>query len=53
MMIWASKGVVLFKLKNSERILNIIPTARTFKVKGEVLTAVPHKIDETKKTSCN
>ena len=48
MMIWASKGVVLFKLKNSERIINIIPTARTFKVKGEVLTAVPHKIDETK-----
>jgi SNF2 family DNA or RNA helicase len=48
MMVHAKKRAVILKLKEPERVLNVIPSAKTFKVKGETLTAVPHRIEETK-----
>lgn len=38
----------MLKVKAPERILNVIPTARTFQWKGATLVAVPHKLDEVK-----
>ena len=48
MMVHAKKKAVILKLKDPDKVLNVIPSAKTFKVKGETLTAVPHRIEETK-----
>lgn len=48
MLIWPKKKALVFKLKEPEKILNVISTAKPFKVKGETYVAVPHKVDETK-----
>lgn len=39
---------LVLNLKNPERVLGVIPTARKFKYKGKDLVAVPHRNDETK-----
>jgi len=48
MLVWKKKKALLLKLKEPERVLNIITTAKKVKVKGVEYVAVPHKIDETK-----
>ncbi len=48
MMVHAKKKAVILKLKDPDKVLKVIPSAKTFKVKGETLTAVPHRIEETK-----
>lgn len=48
MIVWAKKKVLLIKSRNRERIHNVIPTAKEVKVKDHILSAIPHRIDETK-----
>ncbi len=48
MLIWEKKKAVILKTKKSDQILGVIPTAKAFKVKGQLLTAVPHRIEETR-----
>lgn len=39
---------LVLNLKNPERVLSVIPTARAFQYKGRSLVAVPHRPDEVK-----
>jgi SNF2 family DNA or RNA helicase len=48
MLIWKDKKALLLKSRNPDRITNVIPTAKTFTVKGIPYVAVPHKLTETK-----
>ena len=48
MLVWKDKQALLLKSRNPERITNVIPTAKTFTVKGIPYVAVPHKLTETK-----
>lgn len=48
MIVWEKKKALLLKLKEPERVLNVIPTAKQIRIKGELFTAVPHRLDETK-----
>jgi SNF2 family DNA or RNA helicase len=48
MLVWPKKKALIVKSRNPERILNIIPTAKSFTVKGVPYVAVPHKIEETR-----
>ena len=48
MLVWKQKQALLLKSRNPERITNVIPTAKTFSVKGVPYVAVPHKLTETK-----
>jgi SNF2 family DNA or RNA helicase len=48
MLVWKEKQALLLKSRTPERITNVIPTAKTFKVKGVPYVAVPHKHTETK-----
>jgi SNF2 family DNA or RNA helicase len=48
MLIWKDKKALLLKSRNPDRITNVIPTAKTFTVKGTPYVAVPHKLTETK-----
>lgn len=48
MLIYRPKKVLLFKLRDPERITSLIPTAKQIVYDGQTLVAVPHRIDETK-----
>jgi len=48
MLVWKQKQALLLKSRTPERITNVIPTAKTFTVKGIPYVAVPHKLAETK-----
>lgn len=48
MLVWESKQALILKLRDPSAVLNIVPTAKTFTVKGVPYVAVPHKIAETK-----
>ena len=48
MLVWKEKKALLLKSRTPERITNIIPSAKTFTVKGIPYVAVPHKLAETK-----
>ena len=47
MLVWEDKQALILKTKNPDRILNVLPSAKQFKVKGKPLIAVPHKTRET------
>jgi SNF2 family DNA or RNA helicase len=48
MLLWPEKNALILKLREPLDILNVIPSAKQFKVKGSSYVAVPHKTDETK-----
>lgn len=48
MILVPSKKAVVFKLRDPGRILNVIPTAKTFTLREQLLVAVPHRVEETK-----
>jgi SNF2 family DNA or RNA helicase len=48
MLVWNQKQALLLKPREPDRILNVIPTAKVFAVKGTPYVAVPHKVTETK-----
>lgn len=48
MLVWKDKKALVLKSRSPERILNVIPTAKNFSVKGTPYVAVPHKLDETR-----
>jgi len=48
MLVWPKKKALILKSRSPERILNTIPTSKTFSVKGVPYVAVPHKVDETR-----
>lgn len=48
MLVWPQKKALILKSRSPDRILNTIPTAKTFTVKGTPYVAVPHKPDETR-----
>lgn len=48
MLVIEKSKALLLKLKNPERVLTVIPTAKTISVGGENLVAVPHKSDEVR-----
>ena len=48
MLVWREKKALLLKTKTPEQILNVVPNAKSFMVKGDTVVAVPHKITETK-----
>ena len=41
MLVWEDKQALILKTKNPDRILNVLPSAKQFKVKGKPLIAVP------------
>lgn len=48
MIVWKKKKALVLKIKEPERVLNVVSSAKTIKVKGETLVAVPHRFEETK-----
>lgn len=48
MLVWTEKKALVINSREPDRILNVIPTAKSFTVKGKHLVAVPHKPTETK-----
>jgi SNF2 family DNA or RNA helicase len=48
MLVIEKAKALLLQLKNPDRVLNIIPTARKIHVGGKDLVAVPHKADEVR-----
>ena len=48
MLVWPDKKALLVKSRNPEKILNVLPNAKSITVKGVPLVAVPHRINETK-----
>lgn len=48
MRVLTSPPAILFRLKEPQKILNALPTAKSFQHEGQTLVAVPHKPDETK-----
>ena len=47
MLVWPEKQALILKTRNPDRILNALPSAKPFSVKGNPLVAVPHKTAET------
>ena len=47
MLVWPDKQALILRTKNPERILNAMPSAKQFSVRGKSLVAVPHKTTET------
>ena len=47
MLVWQDKQALILKTKNPDRILNVLPSAKQFKVKGDPFVAVPHRPRET------
>ena len=47
MLIWPKKKALILKTHSPDKILNIMPSARSFTVKGAPLIAVPHRTLET------
>ena len=48
MLVWSDKKALVLKLRDPSAVLNIIPTAKSFKVQGVPYVAVPHRVTETK-----
>lgn len=48
MLIWGKKKALVLKPREPDRILSVVPSAKTFSVKGQQYVAVPHKVIETK-----
>ena len=48
MLVWPNKKALVLKLRDPSQILNAIPSAKTFTVKGIQYVAVPHRIEETR-----
>ena len=47
MLVWPTKKALILKSKSPEKILNVVPSAKSFSVKGQPLVAVPHRTEET------
>ena len=47
MLVWQDKQALILKTRNPDRILNVLPSAKQFKVKGDPFVAVPHRTRET------
>ena len=47
MLVWPNKQALILKTHNPEKILNILPSAKQFVLKGHPLVAVPHRTAET------
>ena len=48
MLVWKEKKALLLRLREPERVLNIIHTAKKILFKGAEYVAVPHRLDETR-----
>jgi len=48
MLVWPKKKALILKSRDPDRLLNIIPSAKAFKVKGSLYVAVPHRTSETR-----
>lgn len=48
MLVWPQKNALILNLRDPSSILNVIPSAKQFAVRGKPLVAVPHKTTETK-----
>ena len=48
MLVWPDKQALLVKSRNPDKILNVLPNAKSITVKGVPLVAVPHRINETR-----
>jgi SNF2 family DNA or RNA helicase len=48
MLIVPRKKAIILKLREPSSVLDVIPTAKRIVVKGQVLVAVPHRVEETK-----
>ncbi len=48
MLVWPQKNALILKLREPTDILNVIPSAKKFIVKGTTFVAVPHRTTETK-----
>lgn len=47
MLVMADKKALIVKTRNPDKLLSVMPSARSFTVKGAPLVAVPHRTDET------
>jgi SNF2 family DNA or RNA helicase len=47
MLVWPDRQALILKTKNPEQILNVVPSAKPFCVKGQPLVAIPHRTAET------
>ena len=47
MLVWPTKKALILKSKTPDKILNVVPSAKSFSVKGQPLVAVPHRTEET------
>lgn len=48
MLVVQKKKAIVFNLKNTARVTQVIPTAKPFVYKGKTLLAVPYRLDEAK-----
>ena len=48
MLVWKKKKALLLKLKEPERVLSVLPSAKQVKIQGVDYVAVPHRLDETR-----
>jgi SNF2 family DNA or RNA helicase len=48
MLVWKEKKALLLRLREPDRVLNIIHTAKKVLFKGAEYVAVPHRLDETR-----
>ena len=47
MLVWPQKNALILKSRAPEKILNVIPKAKHFTIKGHSVVAVPHRTEET------
>lgn len=48
MLVHAKSKKLVLNLRNTARVTEVIPTAKTLEYKGKTLVAVPHKLDEVR-----
>ncbi|MDG1116328.1 MAG: hypothetical protein P8N72_04275 [Flavimaricola sp.] len=48
MLVWPQKKALVLKSRNPERLINTIPAAKSFTVKGVPYIAVPDRMEETR-----
>ena len=48
MLVWKKRKALLLRLREPDRVLNAIPTAKRVKSNGIEYVAVPHRLDETR-----
>lgn len=48
MIVVPKKQALVFKLREPDRVTNIIPTARALQLNGQSVIAVPHRLDEVR-----